>query len=235
MLKNDENVKQGGWADPPVMKRGVIRQRGSYELQNSNSRMKFAPNGRPLNPVGRTGMQNRGLLGKWGANFTADPIVTRYNYDKEGFPLEVVIIKRGDTGAWAIPGGMVDPGECVSMTLRREFDEEAVNVTTEEEKETCRKILEELFASENAQELYVGYVDDPRNTDNAWLETKAVNFHCTKEQAEFLQLKSGDDAVAVQWTEVNKENPIFEGFYANHKDFIFSVLKFRPQHDRQKG
>ena len=26
-------------------------------------------------------------------------------------------------------------------------------------------------------QLYAGYVDDPRNTDNAWMETVAVNFH----------------------------------------------------------
>ena len=29
------------------------------------------------NPVGRTGMIGRGLLGKWGPNHAADPIVTR--------------------------------------------------------------------------------------------------------------------------------------------------------------
>jgi ADP-ribose pyrophosphatase len=25
--------------------------------------------------------------------------------------------------------------------------------------------------------VYRGYVDDPRNTDNAWMETIAYNFH----------------------------------------------------------
>lgn len=25
--------------------------------------------------------------------------------------------------------------------------------------------------------VYKGYVDDPRNTDNSWMETVAVNFH----------------------------------------------------------
>ena len=27
------------------------------------------------------------------------------------------------------------------------------------------------------RQIYRGYVDDPRNTDNAWMETVAVNFH----------------------------------------------------------
>ena len=26
-------------------------------------------------------------------------------------------------------------------------------------------------------QVYAGYVDDPRNTDNAWMETVAYNFH----------------------------------------------------------
>ena len=34
--------------------------------------------GRPLNPVGRTGLAGRGILGKWGPNHAADPIVTRF-------------------------------------------------------------------------------------------------------------------------------------------------------------
>lgn len=41
--------------------------------------------------------------------------------------LQVIIIKRGDNGQWAFPGGMVDPGENVSRTAVREFLEEATN------------------------------------------------------------------------------------------------------------
>lgn len=33
---------------------------------------------RPLNPVGRTGLKGRGLLGRWGPNHAADPIVSRW-------------------------------------------------------------------------------------------------------------------------------------------------------------
>jgi hypothetical protein len=40
---------------------------GDYEVEH----------GRPLNPVGRTGLAGRGILGKWGPNHAADPIVTR--------------------------------------------------------------------------------------------------------------------------------------------------------------
>ena len=32
----------------------------------------------------------------------------------------------------------------------------------------------------SAFQIYRGYVDDPRNTDNAWMETVAYNFHDEK-------------------------------------------------------
>lgn len=35
-------------------------------------------NQRPLNPLGRTGLSGRGVLGRWGPNHAADPIVTRW-------------------------------------------------------------------------------------------------------------------------------------------------------------
>lgn len=39
----------------------------------------------------------------------------------------MVAILRHDNKLWAIPGGMVDPGEKVSNTLKREFMEEALD------------------------------------------------------------------------------------------------------------
>ena len=70
---------------------------------------------------------------------------------------------------WAIPGGMVDAGESVSLTLKREFTEEAGALTDQSEKAIFTQLTEELFS--NGLPIYTGYVDDPRNTDNAWLET----------------------------------------------------------------
>ena len=60
-------------------------------------------------------MSGRGALGKWGPNQAADPIVTRWN-PEDSTELQVVVVKRKDTGEWALPGGMVDDGEAVSLT-----------------------------------------------------------------------------------------------------------------------
>ena len=73
--------------------------------------------GKPRNPRGRTGMTGRGTLGKWGPNQAANPIVTRWNPEAP-HELQVIAIKRKDTGDWALPGGMVDDGETVSWIAR---------------------------------------------------------------------------------------------------------------------
>lgn len=52
---------------------------------------------------------------------------------------------------------MVDAGENVSATLKREFIEEALNGKVDDE------LIDGFFKSSH-QEIYRGYVDDPRNT-----------------------------------------------------------------------
>ncbi|CAD5120961.1 DgyrCDS9507 [Dimorphilus gyrociliatus] len=175
----------------------------------------------PLNPRGRRGIRGRGELGRWGPNHAADPIVTRWA-DREKRILEFVAIQRRDTGEWAIPGGMVDAGEVISETLKREFCEEALaslEVSDEERKQLKEKI-DELFA--NGEEIYKGYVDDPRNTDNAWMETEAYNFH-DEEGSSFskIELKAGDDAKHVQWMPITSDIKL----YASHSDFVRKVAQ----------
>ena len=72
---------------------------------------------------------------------------------------------------------MVDPGETVSTTVKREFMEEAMDTTGERSNsvDEIDQMVSSFFA--NGQEIYSGYVDDPRNTDNAWMETVAFLFH----------------------------------------------------------
>ncbi|KAF2369043.1 NUDIX hydrolase domain [Trinorchestia longiramus] len=194
--------------------------------------------GLPRNPHGRTGVSGRGLLGRWGPNHAADPIVTRWKRSSSGEKvvsedsgrplLQFVCILRGDGGGWAIPGGMVDPGEVVSQTLRREFMEEALNSgnMTAEERQRKVELIVELFSK--GEEVYRGYVDDPRNTDNAWMETVAQNFHQDEPKGvlDTLELSAGDDAAAVTWQDVSSSLQL----YASHADFIATVADRHAAH-----
>ncbi|XP_037044814.1 ADP-ribose pyrophosphatase, mitochondrial-like [Bradysia coprophila] len=178
----------------------------------------------PQNPCGRTGIIGRGLLGRWGPNHAADPIVTRWKRDNTGKILtddqsgskilQMVAIERLDTKEWAIPGGMVDPGEKVSETVKREFMEEALSSTAD-----LSKSLTEFF--NNGTEVYSGYVDDPRNTDNAWMETVAYNFHDDSGAiVGDINLCAGDDAGKVKWMDLNRNVVL----YASHKNIVEIVV-----------
>lgn len=184
--------------------------------------------GVPQNPVGRTGIKGRGRLGKWGPNHAADPIVSRWKLDDKGKKvkdpnskkpiLQFVAIQRADTNEWAIPGGMCDVGETVSKTLKREFLEEAADTTDPEvakkNKEVAKK-FDNFF--KKGKEVYKGYVDDPRNTDNSWMETVVHSFHDAKNSIfKNFDLKAGDDATNVKWMDINSDMEL----YASHKSFI---------------
>ncbi|XP_073955875.1 ADP-ribose pyrophosphatase, mitochondrial-like [Choristoneura fumiferana] len=224
------------WADPEIgdpnfkpkwnaLDKNVNRESytGQYLIQDRY----------PLNPVGRTGICGRGVLGRWGPNHAADPVVTRWKrllsgeleLDKNHKPiLQFVAIKRGDTGEWALPGGMVDPGEKVTTTAVREFQEEAINslVMSEDDKKEWEEKFKSFFS--NGDEVFQGYVDDPRNTDNAWMETSAYNFHDDKgDVVGALKLNAGDDAVGVQWVDAAHDIKL----YASHEDIVKEVLKRR--------
>ncbi|KAK9752592.1 NUDIX domain [Popillia japonica] len=220
---------------------GLINRKsheGEYALQN----------GRPLNIRGRTGISGRGTLGRWGPNHAADPIVTRWKMDdgvkilhhKTNLPiLQFCAIQRRDNNEWAIPGGMVDPGETVTATLKREFQEEALNSleANAEQLEKDRNLVADFFKEgtevyradffKEGTEVYRGYVDDPRNTDNAWMETVAYNFHDdTNSSVGKFALQAGDDAKSVQWMDVDENLAL----YASHINFIKIVVKLRNCH-----
>ena len=199
-----QNSGPGGWAEGPEPDREAIERRGSHELQARQQVWKYDDLGRPLNPRGRTGIADRGALGKWGANHAGDAVVTRHVFRKaaargmevpkdaheqqqqqqqqqqgeEGESdlverLEMVAIRRSDTGEWAIPGGMQDPGEVGFQTLVREFREEAGAVSEAEQAE-FDTLLKMVFNEDNGSVLYRGYVDDPRNTDHG--ETSGYHY-----------------------------------------------------------
>lgn len=193
------------WADPTDP--SLVRE----TMQSLEGSLRFDGN-RPLNPRGRTGISGRGELGCWGPNHAADPIVTRVNPATGA--VEAIMIERRDSGELAIPGGMRDRGDVnVSATLARELAEE-----------TGAKLN---FAS--ALVLYCGYVDDRRNTDNAWMETTVSHLHLSAEEAQKITLAGGDDARpgSARWVALTPE--VLSRMYANHGDFLRLALSKSPR------
>lgn len=189
-----------GWAADPEAFLNV------KDVKSYENHIPASAAGEALNPGGRTGIKSgRGLLGKPGPNIAADPVIFRI--DAETNELQVLLIKRKDTGEWAIPGGMVDFGELATATLKRELEEETkVELTMDD-----------------AIIVYQGYVDDPRNTDTAWMETTVATKLLEPEVSAGIKIKAGDDAKAVKWTVVDAQ--LFSNLYASHGIFIRQALE----------
>jgi len=194
------------WADPQDV------SKVSHPFASFMGEVKFNEAGLPMYPVGRTGLCGRGVLGKWGANFAVDSILT--TVDSDGL-LVVLTIIRKDTGERAFPGGMVDPGEGVLATRNRElFEELAVR-----ESDLAQSLYERV--------VWRGYVDDPRNTDNAWLETTAIHTHLSNEVAASMDLEAGDDAADFLWVHISVET--LSNFYASHGLTLMRALEMMPE------
>jgi ADP-ribose pyrophosphatase len=191
------------WADPQDIA-VVTRKLISFEGD-----VKFNENGIPLNPIGRTGLKGRGVLGKWGANFAVDGIITTINPSSN--QLQVLTITRTDTGETALPDGMVDFDETAIETRNRELEEElSINPT-----DLANNLYEKT--------VYSGYVDDPRNTDNAWMETTVIHTHLAYELASTMRVCAGDDASDYKWVPVTSES--ISSFYANHGLSLLLAIK----------
>lgn len=205
VLKNDSTRVKGGWADPesPLPP--------SQSFTSFEGKVSCDSRGFPLNPKGRTGIAGRGLLGKWGANFAADPIVTRIN--PETNQLELLVILRRDWEEWALPGGMVDTGEVITKTLARELKEET-NID---------------LNFDQSIKIYEGYVDDRRNTDNAWMETTASHIHLDiKDTDQNQNLQAGDDAKKALWMPISPSLQLS----TSHNDFVRkAILEFKNRAD----
>lgn len=194
-----------GWAEPYVTPDDVP----NWRARQSNAVVPFTLDGFrwPLNPNGRTGRTGRNL-GKWGENAAADPIVVA----GQGNDRHVLLIRRGDIGVWAIPGGMVDPGETAPAALVRELREETgVDLSN---------LTPTIIARR--------YVDDWRNTDHAWVCTTAALYQLP----DVVAATAGDDAVAAAWWPFTDLAALAEAItvaggqlYAAHEPLLTAALE----------
>ncbi|HEV2343471.1 MAG TPA: NUDIX domain-containing protein [Actinocrinis sp.] len=167
--------------------------------------------GWPLNPTGRSGRSGRNL-GAWGENQAADPIVIA----SHGADRRVLLIRRSDIGAWAIPGGMVDPGESAPATLARELREETGIDLAD---------LEPVILTRT-------YVKDWRATDHAWVCSTVALYQLPDAPA----ARAGDDADDAAWWPLPDLDTLsaalapLGGLYPAHRPLLAAALDHLAGH-----
>lgn len=175
----------------------------------------FSLDGLPRNPNGRTGLTGRGVLGKYGVNHAADPVLIK---PSGTLAPQVLLVTRKDNGKYAFPGGFVDPNENPAAAALRELREEALIGTPPDQLDaTLEKADKEKIV------FYRGYVDDERNTDSAWIETTAFLITVDDKLDCLLgEPKGGDDAARAEWVLVT--NDLFDRMHASHGSMLKRAL-----------
>jgi len=191
--------------------------------------------GRPLNPLGRTGVKGRGSLGKYGANHAADMIPVFFNPSDGKF--YYLTIRRRDTHQVACPGGMIDPGDKAKLA------KQATNVVIQTSKNAAaREIVEEAISEEGAAVLQqtladpnntiviaAGVVDDARNTDFAFMVSTVIMVPMTKDTAMQIKLqKQNDEVEDVAWRTLEEIEHDTIGVFASHMSF-FNIAERKMQ------
>jgi ADP-ribose pyrophosphatase len=149
VLESDRGKVDGGWADPEEFDtvRDLSRIAGARFKDEA---------GRPRNPRGRTGLEGRGLLGLWGPNLSVVPLMVRTNPDSGH--LELLLGARADVAGLEVLKGFVLPDESADDAARRVLKFEAGWDS----------------GGVRFEPVYEGYTYDPRQTDNAWVESQAL-------------------------------------------------------------
>jgi len=210
VLLADRTVSPDGWADPADPRKisdSEWKERFSYE----QSSLTFDCLRRPRNPVGRTGVEERGLLECWGPNHRVDPVITRFD---PGMPEELQVLavrqacrSRDEWPEWAICGGVLEPGDRPYAAAKRVFVDEVLPKLAQQlspvQVTRFNELVDKLF-EEQGQAVYCGYFDAAHNTDNAWIESTAFHFHCSSELGALVALHATeeDNDDSVSWLDV---------------------------------
>ena len=213
------------WADPVHVPEAVLAARKVWKdgalVPMAEAGIRF-DHAKPCNPYTHNGHDGRGLLGKWGVNHAADPLVTRSPAPNTH---QVLVVYRADQAGMvpALPGGMVDllpsgEPETFTRTCQRELCEEAVD----EGAAAAAEAVKEALA--NGKVVYTGVVHDPRNTKHAWIETCVVHAHLDESVAAALKLReANEEAKGVAWLDVNEGT--LRALYANHGAFVREAVQ----------
>lgn len=165
--------------------------------------------GRPLNPLGATGITGLGILWHPGPSKTADAAVTRPGVKGP----EGLFIFRTDNGRMALPGGFLDevrPGK---------YEDPVVAAERELKEETGLRVK---LRGRNSTLLFRGASNAARNTDNAWIETSVYWRHLdTKEAHQLPEPKGSDDARQAFWAPLKEAD--LDRMNDSHADYVIEL------------
>ncbi|CAF1295616.1 unnamed protein product [Rotaria sordida] len=177
----------------------------------------------PLNPMGRTGVRGRGALIRWGPNKSIMAVITRWKKHHDQFAvidgqriLETLVFKDKYTNDWKLPEAKILGIESPYGAICRSFHELAFKDNDSEhsfsfEENDMIKYFESFARASlstfeptgiESDMIYRGYIDDLRNTDNAWVEAEIWNFHYDS-NTPFPNLRQ--DGVAI-WKDVTNNS-----------------------------
>lgn len=139
-------------------------------------------------------MHNERHLWYKGANYAADAVVLNIESS------HVLLIRRKNTGDWALPGGFIDEDDSStgSAAIREVAEETGLTITS------------------SGTLIYQGGVDDLRNSDFAWIETSAYLFVANED----APIRAGDDALAAAWCRVDE----LPELYGSHRQIVGVAL-----------
>lgn len=122
----------------------------------------------------------KGFFWRWGVNYTADSAVFCQGH--------LLLVRRDDTGQWALPGGFRNPGESsIDASMREVGEESGLDL--------------ENYALK-PESLYSGPVLDIRTTIHAWTET--FLFRYLLNSPSLPAVKGADDATEAAWFPVDQ-------------------------------
>lgn len=104
----------------------------------------------------------------------------------------------------------------------KEFAKEALSAIELEgsKRQPVEQIVKELLGS--GKKVAEVYTQDPRNTDNAWIETVAYHYHVDSSYGVGkFTLHAGDGADGLQWKMVHSQLNLF----ASHRALLRVVAK----------
>ncbi|KAM9804938.1 transient receptor potential cation channel subfamily M member 2-like [Neosynchiropus ocellatus] len=155
------------------------------------------------NPGGRTGIKGRGAFRHLGPNLCADVVVTRWR-DGEPSVLEFLAIEDEIRRTLELPAGPVQSPDQLPESLRRSMGIQLYE-----------KVNQKLAT---AAKVFEGYVDDARNTDNAWVVSVVLNVHLVRSSVEDVEIMNmiADSDGSLKWKDISSKN----GLCSNQSDAL---------------